>query len=61
MLSVVGALPLPQTRRRCCASNLLHPAYIKDSASNLLEADSSTELATQLSDALSKTVIACDL
>jgi len=60
-LLVVGVLPLPQTHRRCSASSLLHPAHIKDSASHLLEEDSSTELTAQLSSALSQTVVACDL
>jgi len=60
-LLVVGMLPLPQTRRRCSASSLLHPSPIRHSASRLLEADSSIELTTQLSNALSQTVVACDL
>jgi len=61
ILLVVGVLPLPRTRQRCSAGNLLHPSYIKDTASRLLEADDSSELTAQLSDALGQTVVACDL
>jgi len=61
ILLVVGVLPLPRTRQRCAAGSLLHPAYIRDSATQLLQAESSTELTTQLSNALSHTAAPCDL
>jgi len=61
VLPVVGVLPLPRTRQRCSAANLLHPSYIKDSATRLLNGNNSTELVAQLSGALSQTVTHCDL
>ena len=55
---MVGVLPLPQTCRCCSANSLLDPAYLNDSATWLLEGEDS---AVQLSDAVSQTVVPCEL